>query len=252
VEAAAEVIPDAAGGQSVERRGQDAPGAEIPGPRVHVKAELQRHRLRELRRAPEAAVIGIENVAERAQRRARQLGSEAARHTDLQAPGHLLQDLAGRALAFLAALGVGLRRGVQHARKPRPAEPIARREVRAPVVRPPGRRAEDRRRPAALPGHHLDGGHVDLVEVRPFLAIDLDIDEALVHERGDFRILERLVGHHVAPVAGRIADRQEDGPILGTRAPQGVGSPGIPVHRVVGVLPEVGAPLPGQPVGQTG
>ena len=48
--------------------------------------------------------------------------------------------------------------------------------------RPSGVR-NTRHRPAALAGHRLDGAHVDLVEVRPLLAVDLDRDELLVEHR---------------------------------------------------------------------
>jgi len=48
----------------------------------------------------------------------------------------------------------------------------------------------------------LDRAHVDLVDVGPLLAVDLDVDEELVHEARRRLVLERLVGHHVAPVAG--------------------------------------------------
>ncbi|MBC8153049.1 MAG: thioredoxin domain-containing protein, partial [Bacteroidetes bacterium] len=40
----------------------------------------------------------------------------------------------------------------------------------------------------------------------PFLAIHLDADELLVHRRCDRGVLERLVLHHVTPVAGGVAD----------------------------------------------
>ena len=37
-------------------------------------------------------------------------------------------------------------------------------------------------------------------------AVDLDGDEVLVQQRRDLGIVEGLVAHHVAPVAGRVAD----------------------------------------------
>ena len=43
---------------------------------------------------------------------------------------------------------------------------------------------EHRHRPAALPGQRLGGLHVDGVDVRTLLAVHLDADEALVHQRG--------------------------------------------------------------------
>src|ERR1700691_4103017 len=52
--------------------------------------------------------------------------------------------------------------------------------------------------------------HVDLIDVWTFLAIDFDVDEKLVHHRGGGVVLETLVRHHMAPMAGRIADREQD------------------------------------------
>ena len=60
--------------------------------------------------------------------------------------------------------------------------------------------------------------HVDRVDVRALLAVDLDADEALVHQRRDLRVLEGLALHHVAPVAGRVADRDEQRAVLLARA----------------------------------
>ena len=59
----------------------------------------------------------------------------------------------------------------------------------------------------------LHGRHVNLVEIRPLLAVDLDADEMLVQESADVFILEALVLHDVAPVARRVADAQEDRPV---------------------------------------
>ena len=52
------------------------------------------------------------------------------------------------------------------------------------------RRTADRRghehghRPAAGAGDRLDGVHVDAVDVRALFAVDLDVHEELVHQRG--------------------------------------------------------------------
>lgn len=53
----------------------------------------------------------------------------------------------------------------------------------------------------------------------------------------------------MAPVAGRITDRQQDGdiPVPGRR--EGVVTPRVPAHRIVGVLAQVRAGLLAQPVG---
>ena len=83
------------------------------------------------------------------------------------------------------------------------------REVGAAVEGRAVGRAEDRERPAAVARETRHRVHVDLVEVRSLFAIDLDADEELVHQRGGLGVLERFVLHHVAPVAGAVADRDE-------------------------------------------
>ncbi|MEL7168591.1 MAG: hypothetical protein AAGN64_04500 [Bacteroidota bacterium] len=84
--------------------------------------------------------------------------------------------------------------------------------------------------------HRLADGHVDLVHVGPLLAVHLHADECVVEQCGDLSVLERLVGHHVAPVARRVADGEEDGLALPVREREGVVAPRVPVHGVVGVL----------------
>ena len=86
-------------------------------------------------------------------------------------------------------------------------------EVGAAEERPPVGRQEDAHGPAAAPGHGLHGVHVDAVEVGALLAVDLDGDEVLVEVGGGGLVLERLALHDVAPVAGGVADGQEDGPV---------------------------------------
>ena len=123
------------------------------------------------------------------------------------------------------------------------------REVGPAVERLAVGRQEDAHRPAALAGHRLDRGHVDLVEVGPLLAVDLDRDEVPVQVGGRGRVLEALALHDVAPVAGGVADREEDRPVLGLRPGERLRSPRVPVDRVVGVLEEVRAGLAGESVG---
>ena len=134
---------------------------------------------------------------------------------------------------------------------PERRHPVARlvREVRAAVERPAVRRQEDAHRPAAAARHRLDGGHVDLVQVGPLLAVHLDRDEALVQVPRRPRVLERLALHDVAPVARRVADREEDRAIEDRRSRERIGSPREPVDRVVRVLQQVRAGLAGEAVG---
>ena len=79
-------------------------------------------------------------------------------------------------------------------------------KVGAAEERLAGRGQQAGHRPAAVAGHRGGRGHVDRVDVGPLLAIDLDRHEPLVEDRRHLGVLERLVRHHVAPVAGGVAD----------------------------------------------
>ena len=141
---------------------------------------------------------------------------------------------------------------LQDLQEARPALAAIRREIGPAEERLAVRREEDIQRPAALAARRLDEGHVDLVHVRPLLPVHLDADEMLVEERRELLVLEGLALHDMAPVAGRIADAQEDGLVLALGFGEGLVAPGKPIHRVVLVLEEVGRFLPGQAVGMRG
>ena len=49
--------------------------------------------------------------------------------------------------------------------------------------------------------HHAEGGLVYGIYVGPLFAVDLDVDEQLVHDRGGAAFLETFVGHNMTPVA---------------------------------------------------
>ena len=184
----------------------------VPRERVVPEQELQDHRRRELRRAAEAAPAVVEVAGERGHRDRQVHGtgrrvarrSQRARRERRRDPHAGRQDVLASLLPRLAdRRGQQLREGRQ---------PVARlrREVGAGVEGPALVVEEDGHRPAAVPGQADGGLHVDRVDVGPLLAVDLDADEALVHQCRDRLVLERLVRHDVAPVAGRVADRQED------------------------------------------
>lgn len=73
-----------------------------------------------------------------------------------------------------------------------------------------------------------------------FISFSYACCKAPVDDPGGLRIPEGLTGHDVAPVAGGVADGQEDGLILLLRLPEGPGAPAPPVYRVLGVLEKVG------------
>ncbi len=148
-----------------------------------------------------------------------------------------------------AALAPALGDGQQHLPPRRHAVARLGRVVRAAVERDLRGREEDVQRPAALPGHDLDGLHVEGVDVGALLAVDLDADEVLVHERRGLGVLEALALHHVAPVAGRVADREEDRQVVDAGVLEGFRAPRAPVDRVAGVLQQVRGGLVRQRVG---
>ena len=61
---------------------------------------------------------------------------------------------------------------------------------------------------AARQGHC--GSHVDFVQVGALLPVHFDVHEVTVHHAGDVCIFERLPLHDVAPMAGRVANAEED------------------------------------------
>ena len=128
-----------------------------------------------------------------------------------------------------------------------PAAPLLR-EVGAGEEGPAVGGADHGHGPAAVAGHRLRGLHVDVVDVGALLAVDLHVDEVAVHHRRHLVVLEALVGHHVAPVAGRVADRDEQRHVPVGRRLERLLTPRVPVDGVVGVLAQVRAGLVGQSV----
>jgi hypothetical protein len=90
--------------------------------------------------------------------------------------------------------------------------------------------------------------HVDLIDVRPLLAIDFDVDEEFVHHGRGGVILKTFVRHDVAPMTGRIADREQDRPAGALGFRKRLRAPGPPVNRIVLVLKEIRARLLGETI----
>ena len=149
----------------------------------------------------------------------------------------------------LGALAVSLCHADQNALEGRQPVPVLRRKIGAAEKRSAAGGEKHRQRPAAAPGKSLDRVHIDLVEVGTLLAIDLDRHEQLVHHPRGFRVLERFPLHHVAPMAGRVADRQQDRLVFGLGARQRLLTPRIPVHGIVRVLAQIRALLIDETIG---
>ncbi len=226
--------------------------------RAAVLAQQQPHRDvgGKLGRAPHAAVGLVEGALEVADRLADQRGDPASRvGSRRRGRLHLLAHRARPAprrrarRARVADVGLGEVAEQLEEAVARAARPVARREIGPAEERLALGRQPDAHRPAARLGQRLHGGHVDRVDVGPLLAVDLDADVVAVHEGGDLLVLERLPLHDVAPVAGGVADRQEDRPPEPPRLVERLVAPGPPVDRVVRVLQQIRARLEDQPVG---
>src|SRR5680860_932901 len=104
-------------------------------------------------------------------------------------------------------------------------------------------REEHGERPTALLAELMQRVHIDRVDVRALLAVDLDVDEQVVHHRRGLRVLEALMRHDVAPMAGGVADRQQYGLVRGLGLFERRRAPGPPMDGVVLVLQKIGAGL---------
>ena len=146
-------------------------------------------------------------------------GGGAPSPTDHGLLGQARDDPLARGDHLVAALGPGLRHRREQLGERRHAVPRRRREVGAAVEREPVRRGEHRHRPAAVAGERGGRLHVDGVDVRPLLAVDLDRHEVRVEERGDLR-RPRTTRAPSRGTSGRRRSRSRGAPARPARAPR--------------------------------
>ena len=189
-----------------------ASGRRVARRRMPAKQCLDRHRLGELGGTAPAAVDVVEGGVERRRRLPQDLHVRQAVHgrTGGLRLRERVDESGTRPLDLLALVRPASPDRLQDLAERRHPVTGRVREVRAAVERAPVGSQEHAHRPAALPGQRLDGAHVDLVQVRALLPVHLDRDEMGVEDLGRRLVLERLPLHHVAPVAGRVSDGQED------------------------------------------
>ena len=250
-EAAAEVVVHPARRHGAERGLDRGEGGGRVIALMRAQQQLEAHRLRELRWTAEPAPLVVMLLAQLLVRGRQRLGTRKVSRGIRR--GHSTLPDRARQLFGVSeqVVTTGAPRVVDRAAQVgerRQTVPGLIGEVRAAVEGPAVGRAEHRHRPAALPRHGLCRGHVDRVDVRTFLSVDLHVDEQFVHHRRGRGILERLVRHDVAPVTRRVADRQEHRLVLGPSPRERVVTPLVPVDGVVAVLAQVWAGRVGQPV----
>ena len=245
-EAAAQMIVDAALADVGERDVDRVPRRGVAVANGAAPQQPEEAPLRKLRRTGEAAAAHVDGV----DHAARQIGQGLVpqiwawrRRTRAR-----LSAWTSRPALWLTLSAPRDRCGRprQHLPEGGPAEARLGREVGAAPERARLAVEEHGERPAALLAQRVQSAHVDGVDVGALLAVDLDVDEQLVHVRGGGRVLEALVRHDMAPVAGGVADREQDRLARALGLGQRLGAPCPPVDRVVLVLQEIGAGLAGR------
>ena len=206
----------------------------------------------ELRRRPETAPPFVVLVGQRGERAPGGCGRLQGAGGGQAGPREMGGERGRGGVDLVAAVLPGIGDGLQDFAERRGSPPVLGGEVCPAEERLEVGREEDGERPAARPGHRLNRAHVDGVDVGALLAVHLHGDEVLGEERGDRRVLERLALHDVAPVAGRVPDREEDRLVLGGGARDRLVPPGVPIDGVGRVLEQVRARLAGEAVCRTG
>ena len=220
---------------------------------VQTKQQGQGRRRWELWLRSEPAVGAVELFRELAEGRAKLVLADRERLAWVLLFPEMCHQLRGRLEQLFPVLTPRFRDAGQQGRKSRSTVAVFGREVRTGEDRFEIRRDEHRHRPPPLAVVHRDGRrHVDIVQIGTFLTVDFDIDEVLVHDRGDSFILEGLPLHDVAPVARRVANGQQNQLVFAAGALQGLGTPGVPLYGIVGVLEQIGTGFVNQSVGVFG
>ena len=247
-EAAAQMVVDAALAHAFHAQYDGGLHQERPGSQVTAPEKLKHGTLRELRRTANTTVAAVD------------LAQQSPRHVLGLCLGHGLAGLTtGESLQrfdercsvfvhFVAVAAIGLLDQAQHILEAGAAEARLQREVCAAPEGLGVGGEEHGERPAPLLAHERERPLVDGVEVGAFFAVHLDVDEEPVHQLSRLIVLEALVGHDMAPVAGGVADREQDRLVGRLRLGQCLRPPRAPVHRVVAVLQEIGAGFGAQKV----
>ena len=248
MKAAVELITHATKRHALQRSMHNASRRHIAFARLQ---KAQQRRLRKLGRTAKAPMHAIMKRNQRLRRRRFHRHIHRATHSrkfhlGLHQPrdlGRLRQHLraliAPRQCQPLQQFG---KRDAPHARLGRKVcarkERLQRHRIQEHMQRPPATRAPlgDRR-------EHLTRRHPHRIQVRSRLAVHLHAHIVAIHHGGDARVLEAFVLHHMAPVAGAVADADEQRHIALPRLGDGRLAPRPPRHGVARVLTQIGAGL---------
>ncbi len=213
----------------------------VTGERVVAEQELQHHRRRELgcSREPARSLVELPPQRRDCLREILGRGQESIRRQG-RANAQCVHDALSGGEHIVTTVPPCLGKAVQQLREGRQSVARLGREVGAGVEGSAIVVDEHRHRPAPMARQAHGGVHVDGVDVGPLLAVDLDAHEVVVEQAGDGLVLEGLVRHDVAPVAGAVAHRDEDRDVTPAGLRERLLTPLPPVHGVVCVLLEIG------------
>ncbi len=239
-EAAADMVVDAALADGAERREHGCLELLVAGALESAPKHVERVRIGEFRGPLEAAAVEIPD-RKNCLRGAVEDGriNRAGRWRD-----RLVQVLAeGRGVLGDGVVAGSPRGGncAEHLAEARAAVARLGRKIGAAPKRLAVGRQEHRQRPATLLAQRVQRPHVDLVDLRPLLAVDLDRHEVLVEHLGGGRIGKALRRHDVTPMAGGVADREVHRHVAALRVLERLWYPRPPVDGIVGMLTEIGA-----------
>ena len=222
----------------------------VAGAERVAQQELQGHRLRELGGAAKAAGGSVILCCQLLECAVHAVGrQEGGFSGGEQAPVDRLHQVLGVLLHVLCSVVEGVGHADQYPAKAGHLPVVFRRKVGASIEGQTLRSEEHGHRPAAAPGKRLHCRHIDAIQVGPLFPVHFDVDKVFVHNLGGVGVLKGLPFHHVAPVTGRISYAEEDRFVLGMGAFQRLGAPGIPIHRVIGMLEQIRTGLVDQAVG---
>ncbi len=250
--AAAEMIVDPALGHLGQGHENGIAQRLVPGAQIRSPEQFVDRRVGKFGRLTESAVYHVEFLGQprrrlvvNGQRNAVRSGGGLFRGPDFLQT--VVQRFGGLECLFAFLVPI-IRDCGQDLRKARSPITGIRREIRAAPERLSVRRQEHGQRPATLLAQQLKRMLVYGIDIGAFLPVDLHVDIKVVHLRRDFVVFEAFMRHDVAPVAGGVADRQQDGLVLVPRGGEGLRPPAVPVHRIVGMLQKIGTGFFGQAV----
>ena len=112
----------------------------------------------------------------------------------------------GLLVNFVLFVLPGIGQKLKNVQERRQIKPAFGREISAPIKRNSARSQKHIKRPSTLLAQSLNGLHVNAIDIGPFLAVYLDGYKAFIEHRRQDRIFKRFAFHHMAPVAGGVAN----------------------------------------------